>query len=324
MKTPMLSIILPTYNAETDLKRFFQSFNRQQYPAFSIELLVIDGGSTDRTVTVAKENHARVIYNPEKLTEPGVALGFKHAKAPLVMVLAADNLFKESNALIRMIQVFDDKRITAAFPKHDTGPGDNLYSRYFNTFTDPYTHFVYGLAANTRTFRKIYKIIKHTDVYDVYDYHSNPVRPIIALAQGFTIRKSCMPPRNEISDDVLTIYKLIEEGKLLAYVFGVTLWHYTIRDTKQFIVKQRRAVENALVRADSGITKRVDFMTPGQRIRMFLYVPYSLVIVPALVQSIIGFIRTGEIMWLTHWYFCFVSAVCISITALPILVKKFL
>ncbi len=324
MKTPMLSIILPVYNAEADLKRFFRYFDRQNFPKGSVELLVMDGGSTDNTVTLARAHHVRVIHNPQKLTEPGVALGFRYAKAPLIMILAADNIFPDPDAVGTMIGVFDDKKIVAAFPKHDTGPGDNLYSRYINTFTDPYTHFVYGNAANARTFHKIYRTLVQTDTYDIYDYRSASARPIIALAQGFTIRKSLMPARVEVSDDILTVYRLINEGRLLAYVHGVRLWHYTIRDTKQFIAKQRRAVENALLRRDSGITKRRDVMTFGQRMRMYLFVPYAFTIVPALVQSIVGFVTTGEVMWLTHWYMSLFSALCISVTAVSLIVKRLL
>jgi GT2 family glycosyltransferase len=259
-----------------------------------------------------------------KLTEPGVALGFVKARADLVMVLAADNIFPDPGALQTMLHVFNNPTVAAAFPKHDTGPGDNLYSRYINTFTDPVTHFVYGDGANARTFHRLYKTITHTPVYDIYDYRTSQTYPIIALAQGFTVRKQLMPVRHETSDDVLTVYRLIDAHKRIAYVHSVTLYHYTIRDTKQFIAKQRRAVENALLRSDSGLTKRNTFFTTSQRIRMYLFVPYALTIVPALIQSIAGFIATGEVMWLTHWYFCLFSSICIVITAVPLLVKKIL
>lgn len=322
MKRPTLSIVVPTYNAQRDLERFFDSLVRQRLSNTRVEILIIDGGSTDRTVEIARKYKARIIPNPLKLTEPGTALGFAHAKGKFVMVLATDNIFPDQDAIQTIIDVFRDPRIVAVFPKHDTGPGDSIYSRYVNTFTDPFTHFVYQDAANARTFHKLYRTIEHTSVYDIYDYASSPVRPIIALAQGFTIRKSLMPPRKEVSDDILTVYRLIDERKRLAYVHGVTLWHYTIRDTKQFIAKQRRAVENAFLRQDSGITKRRDVMTIPQRIRMYLFVPYALTVVPALIQSIAGFVTTGEIMWLAHWYISLFSAVCISVTVVPLIIKR--
>jgi len=183
---------------------------------------VVDGGSTDDTIQIAISNGAKVINNPHKLTEPGVALGFRRAKADLIMVLAVDNLFKDPDSIQSIIRVFENPHVVAAFPKHDTGPRDNIYSWYLNTFTDPLTHFVYGNAANARTFHKVYKTIVSNPLYDIYDYSSSPVKPIIALAQGFTVRKEAMPKRKEVSDDVLTVYKLLEEGRQIGYVHSVT------------------------------------------------------------------------------------------------------
>lgn len=322
MSSPRLSIVIPLYNAQSDLPRFFRSLERQHIPKNWVEVLVIDGGSTDKTAEIAKTNGAIVIPNPYKLTEPGVAIGFAKATAELVMVMAADNIFRDSEAIINIIDIFRDKRITAAFPKHDTGSGDTIYSRYINTFTDPFTHFVYGDAANARTFHNIYKTLVHTPVYDVYDYRSNPQRPIIALAQGLTVRKSRLHTRREFSDDILAIYALIDEGKWIAYAHGVTLLHYTIRDTNQFITKQRRAVENALLRGDSGITKRDKLLTRKQWILSYLYVPYALTIVLPLVRSIINAVITKQTIWLVHWYMVFLSAIVIITTAIPLGMRR--
>lgn len=321
MKTPMLTIILPTYNAKHDLVRFFDSFNKQTISKAEFELLVIDGGSTDGTIEIVQKNRAKIIHNPYKLTEPGVALGLQKARGEFVMVLAADNLFPDPYALKKIINVFENKNIVAAFPKHDTGPEDNIYSRYVNTFTDPFTHFVYLDAANARTFHRIYKTTTHNELFDIYDYTTNPVRPIIALAQGFTIRKSFLPTRKEISDDVLSIYRLIDAKKQIAYVHGVVLWHYTIADTAQFISKTKRAVENALLRRDSGITKRERYLTKAQKIRMYFYLPYAFTIILPLLQSIIGAIRAHESAWLLHWYVTIFSAGIIVVHAISILIK---
>lgn len=324
MNVPVLSIVLPTYNAEGDLVRFFDSYIRQKISKSDIELLVIDGGSTDQTRAIAKKNGAVIINNPYKLTEPAVALGFQNAQGELVMVLAADNLFPDPYAIKKIIDIFQDLDIAAAFPMHDTGPGDNIYSRYINTFTDPYTHFVYQDAANARTFHRLYKRVFHNELYDVYDYSTSRMRPIIALAQGFTIRKNLLPPRAEISDDVLTVYKLIDEHKKIAYVHAVVLWHYTIANTNQFIRKLKRAVENALVRQDSGITKRSTYLTLSQKIRMYLFIPYAFTIILPLLQSIIGFIRDREPAWLLHLYVTVFSSVIIVAHTVSLATMKML
>jgi glycosyltransferase involved in cell wall biosynthesis len=311
MKQPVLSIVVPTYNAENQLERFFLSLKRQIFPKNSLEILMIDGGSTDKSLRIAKKYHVRVIHNPMKLAEPGVVLGCTKAKGEMVMVLATDNIYKERNALQTIVDVFDDKNVIAAFPKHDTAPDDSVYSRYFNTFTDPFSHFVYGKAANARTFKDIYHTIRHTPIFDIYDYTSFSELPVIALAQGFTIRRSYLTNRHETNDDILAIYELIMQKKQIAYVHSVSLYHYTADNFKVFVKKQSRAVENAIVRKNSGISKRSNYLTMGQKIKQYFYFPYALSIILPFIRSLYEWINTGETMWFWHPYMVFISAVVI-------------
>lgn len=315
MKPPVLTIVTPTYNAASYLNRYFTSLEKQTIDPEFVEILIVDGGSSDETLAIAKKHHVRIVHNPKKLAEPGVALGFEEARSELIMILAVDNIFKDSFALEKIAGIFKDSSITAAFPKHDTAPEDSLYSRYFNTFTDPYTHFVYGAASNARTFSSLYKTIIHTDIYDVYDYKSAKSYPLIALAQGFTIRKNAITKRiDDRFDDVLTVYSLIEHGKRIAYVYGVSLYHYTVADFSDFVKKQKRAVENALVRGNSGISQRDKYLTGWQKMKRYLYFPYALTIVLPLLVSVIQAIRTGERVWLWHWYMSFISAIILLFT----------
>lgn len=319
---PRLSIITPTYNAAKILERYFSGLTSQTIWTKDIEVLIVDGGSNDTTKQIAKKYGARIIHNRLKLAEPGVALGFKKARGRLIMVLATDNIYKDSHALERMIKVFSNKKVTAAFPKHDTGPGDTIFSKYFNTFTDPYTHFVYGQASNARTFKNIYRSIRKTKLYDIYDFRSNNTYPLLALAQGFTIRREEIERTKEKSDDVLVVYNLINKGKLIAYVHGVTLFHYTIAGLQDFLKKQRRAVENALVRADSGISVRNNYLTQGQKIKTYLFFPYALTIVVPLLQSLLHFGRTKKNIWLFHSVISFLSGIMIIFTATPLALRR--
>jgi glycosyltransferase involved in cell wall biosynthesis len=322
MKTPKLSIVLPTYNAAKDLERFFRSYNRQDIAVSSVELLIIDGGSTDGTIELAKTNGARVIHNALKLAEPGVALGIAYSKAPIVMIFAADLIFRDNDALKTMLAVFGNKSVAAAFALPDTGPGDTIYSKYINTFTDPFTHFVYGNYANPRSYSSVYKTIEHNSIYDIYDFVGSNTMPVLAFAHSFTVRKSCLPQRNESSDDILVIYDLIKKHNLIAFVHAVTLYHYTIHSTAQFIRKEERAVENAFLRGDSGIMKRTNYLTFGQKARMYLFFPYALTIVFPLIRSLVNAVRYREPTWLAHWYLSFFAALVILYTAIPIVVKK--
>lgn len=309
MKAPLLTIVTPTYNAQQYLDRYFASLELQTVTKEAYEILIVDGGSTDTTKQIAKNHRATIIHNPKKLAEPGVALGFEKARGQYIMILAVDNVFKDNNALATILEIFKDPTVVAAFPKHDTAADDSWYSRYFNTFTDPYTHFVYGQAANARTFSSIYKTIVHTDVYDVYDYASNKTYPLIALAQGFIVRKNTISKRiDDGYDDVLTVYSLIKERKCIAYAHSVSLYHYTVSDFRDFVKKQRRAVENALIRGNSGISQRGTYLTPWQKLKRYLFFPYAFTIILPLCVSVFQAARFAEPTWLLHVFIVFLSA----------------
>src|SRR5690242_3518238 len=148
---PVLSIITPTLNAEKYLPFFFESLLKQTFPREKMEFIIADGGSKDKTLAIAKKYKAVVVKNPYVQAQPGVSVGMKHATGTLQMVLSGDNIFKDNDAIEKIVAVFKDKQIFAAFPKHGSSRDDSLYSKYFNTFTDPFNHFVYGNAANART-----------------------------------------------------------------------------------------------------------------------------------------------------------------------------
>ena len=54
IKWPTVSFIVCTYNCEENVKRCFVSINEQNYPKNKIEILALDGGSTDKTKEISK------------------------------------------------------------------------------------------------------------------------------------------------------------------------------------------------------------------------------------------------------------------------------
>jgi glycosyltransferase involved in cell wall biosynthesis len=57
---PKISIIIVTYNAAGDLQNCLDSIYRQKYPA--IEIIVMDGQSTDGTVDILKANADKITF----------------------------------------------------------------------------------------------------------------------------------------------------------------------------------------------------------------------------------------------------------------------
>ncbi|MBV9028045.1 MAG: glycosyltransferase [Candidatus Eremiobacteraeota bacterium] len=73
------SLMLPTLNEEWRVRALLDSIAAQRYPRDCIELLVADGGSTDRTIEIAQSYGATVLPNPIRRAEPGAAMLLGHA-----------------------------------------------------------------------------------------------------------------------------------------------------------------------------------------------------------------------------------------------------
>ena len=83
----MLSIVIPTLNAEASLAETLGRVHAHAPPR--LEVLVVDGGSTDTTLTIAADHGAKLISSA-----PGrgrqLALGAERAQGPWLLFLHAD------------------------------------------------------------------------------------------------------------------------------------------------------------------------------------------------------------------------------------------
>lgn len=307
---PLLSIIVPTLNAQSYLSHFLESIDKQDYPKNKREVIIADGGSSDKTMQIAKKYRATIIKNPYVLGQAGVYVGMKQAKGELFMVLPGDNIFSRKDAISLIVGIFKNKNIYAAFPKHSSDKNDSLFTKYINTFTDPFNHFIYGYASNARTFKKIYQTIESNDSFDIYDFKSHAFKPVLGVTQGFTVRNDFLKfwKKKDKNDDFLPIFTLIKNNKKIAYAHSVELYHHTIRNLDHFVRKQRWATRNALDKQLYGIKSREKTLTVKQKLKLYFYVPYAFSIIPPIIRGTYGLIKDGGKIWLFHPFISFISA----------------
>ena len=302
-----ISIITPTLNNEKDIESFLKSIRMQDFMQSDIEIIIADGGSVDKTLNIAKKYNARIINNPHVFADAGVNMGIKLAQGDLIMVLATDNIFKSKSALRRMANVFSDNSIYAAFPMQAVSRKDTIFSSYINTFTDPANHFIYGYASNPRTFEKIFNIITKNNDYVIFDFTSNTDIPLIAFAQGFTVRSDFRRSSKNAFDDVTPVLELIRKNKKIAYVPSVALYHHTINSLSHFIKKQAWRTNNYLLGTNFGISHRKKMLSVSQNRRLSIWPIYSITILPPFFYGLYYLIKDKERMWLFHPILCIIS-----------------
>ena len=90
---PLVSIVTPSFNMEGYLPRTIESVLSQDYP--NIEYIVMDGGSTDRTLEILKSYGDRLKYfsEPDKGPSDAVHKGFQRAHGDIFAWLGADDLY---------------------------------------------------------------------------------------------------------------------------------------------------------------------------------------------------------------------------------------
>jgi glycosyltransferase involved in cell wall biosynthesis len=102
---PLVSVIMPTYNGSKYIAESIESALAQTYP--SVELIVVDDGSTDDTTEVVRRYGDRVTLLQQKNGGTAAArnFGIAHAHGELIALLDHDDLWLP-NKLERQIPVF--------------------------------------------------------------------------------------------------------------------------------------------------------------------------------------------------------------------------
>jgi len=89
-----VSVVIPTYNEESYIAACLDSLSVQDYPADRFELLVVDGGSHDRTREIvraaARERpNIHLLDNPKRATAAGLNIGIRRSRGDAVTILGA-------------------------------------------------------------------------------------------------------------------------------------------------------------------------------------------------------------------------------------------
>jgi glycosyltransferase involved in cell wall biosynthesis len=291
-KRVALSIVIPVLNAERYLPDCLDSVLKQRTNSVDYEIVVVDGGSNDATRDIAVAAGARLVDNPYRLAEPGVAVGIHAARGQFITVMAADNRMRGDDFIERILAPFDDPEVVAAFPRIVSTHEDGLATRYINRYSDPFSHFVYG-SLNT----SIDLMLRHGDSVlrpTVQDH------PLLAVAQGCTVRAGLVytgPP--DQADDVLAIVELVESGGKLALIQEAELEHHHASDLGNLYRKYWRRTTWTLA-GQQGYFRRSSKMARGRRIRRWLWVPYSASLVAPALHGVFLALRYRDAIALYH------------------------
>jgi len=129
---PNVSIGIPTLNSEHRLPRCLRSIFIQSYPA-NIEVIVVDGGSTDRTSKIARCFPVEFIEGEVRNPELAKLIAFQKSLGDIFFYMDDDNELTSPQWLKNMIYpLINDPTITGSFTHHFATKQDSAITRYLS------------------------------------------------------------------------------------------------------------------------------------------------------------------------------------------------
>lgn len=111
MSDPLVSLITIVFNGEKHLEKTIQSVLSQSY--INIEYIIIDGGSTDSSVSIVRSFQNKIAYwisEPDKGISDAINKGIKVANGELIGLINSDD-WLEPNAIENLMKHYEPDTI---------------------------------------------------------------------------------------------------------------------------------------------------------------------------------------------------------------------
>jgi len=210
----MISIIIPAFNSEKTIKRCINSLLKQSLPKKMFEIIVVDDGSKDKTIQIAKESGADKVLASEHLSSGKARnIGVKNAQGNLIAFIDSDCKAKKDWLVIIQKELQHCDGITG--PLLNGNNNIVSWAEYLIEFSDfnentPRSHIKFGAGGN--------------QAYKKSDFLST---------SGFLEDQTH-------SEDVQFGKSFHDSGKTITFVPELQVYHYGRRKFRPFLQNMKR------------------------------------------------------------------------------------
>lgn len=219
---PLLSIIIPVYNAEAFLEECLASVISQDFD--DIEVICIDDGSTDRSLSLlekwqSKDSRINIIQQPNSGPSAARNNGMKTAQGQYTTFVDADDLVRH-NIYTTAIRKMEENELDVFFFAYETFPNGNVRTTHFLTETVMDYHQLFATNNHIQSKNALcfnWRFIFRTSV--IKEYHLQFDEQIrYGEDMLFNIDTICHSRRIMVSDEPLYLYRKNPMGAM-AQVF---------------------------------------------------------------------------------------------------------
>jgi rhamnosyltransferase len=203
-----VSVIIPTYNAESYLSALLPALKNQ---TLNFELIIIDSTSTDNTLTLVKPYAHKIISIPKNKFDHGGTRtqATIEASGDILIFLTQDTLPIKKNTLEVLVNCFNNPEVVGAYGRQIAYKNTNLFGTHLRIFNYP----------------------KKSYIRSIKDKSKNGMKTPFLSDSFSAYRKSTMKEVNYFKDglivgeDVHIGAKLLLKGHSIAYVSEAQVTH---------------------------------------------------------------------------------------------------
>jgi len=107
---PSISIVIPVYNSEFTIRKCLDSIMRLRYPREKLEVILVDDGSTDKTLDVVEEYPVRLIQKEHGGYPSAMNAGIKVAKGEIIAIVDSD-IYVNEYCLKKIVEEFEGSKV---------------------------------------------------------------------------------------------------------------------------------------------------------------------------------------------------------------------
>ena len=315
---PLVSIMIATYNSQRILQRPLDAIRKQSYPQDKIEILIIDGGSTDGTLEIAKEYDCIVLNNPKTDPVNAKIIGMNNATGKYLVTIDHDEVLTNPDSIkIRVEAMLKNPECKVAFCSGYKCPqGYSGVNEYISEFGDPFSLFYYRFSKGYRFYKRALDKratqISENEHYYVYSFDKPLDRVIVEIVCFATMIqldyfRGLINPEREADEFVHLFYMMVAKGDNKAILSkNDPLEHYSVDSLRKYLPKIKWRIINNIHYSDKavqGFTGREDH-TKSTGIRKYFFLIYSLsAIFPCLDGAYLSITR-GNVFFLLHPLLC--------------------
>lgn len=284
---PLISVIIPTLNEEKNIGKCLSSIFNQNYPVESLEVIVVDDKSTDKTIEIVKQFSVKILISGKKHGEISKMIGFKAAKGEFAIYLDADVELIGKDWFQKMIKPLqEDEAIIGSVTRKYTKKTDPPLERFL-TFDPLQRDSLYQFFSPS-----IEKsIVSKRDGYFLCEYSVGKIPPAgRCLYRREKILKVVSDYDMFLELDFLVL--LVKSGfNKFAYVPEAGLYHHHAGNIAQLLKKRRYNLTKVYLGRKERLYKWFDLSKPNDLFKIICWVLFANLIIPSILIGIYKTIR---------------------------------